>query len=47
MLDQHIKAARDQLPSLAHAFKCGVAVDLDLAGLAEGSDGGVNVGHGK
>ena len=46
MLDQHVEAARDQLPGLAHALEGGGAVDLDLAGLAEGGDGGVDVGHG-
>ena len=46
MLDQHVEAARDQLPGLAHGLEGGGAVDLDLAGFAEGSDGGVDIGHG-
>ena len=47
MFDEHIKAVRDQLPGFAHAFERGGAVDFDLAGLAEGGNGGVDVGHGR
>ena len=46
MLGQHVEAARRQLPGLAHAFKGSGPVDFDLSGLAEGGDGGVDVGHG-
>ena len=47
MLGQHVEAARHQLAGLAHAGEGGGAVDLDLAGFAEGRDGGVDVGHGE
>ena len=46
VLGEHVEAARGELARLAHAFEGGRAVDLDLAGLAEGGDGGVDVGHG-
>ena len=45
MFRQHVQTARNQLPGFAHGFECGGAVDLDLAGLADWGDGGVDVGH--
>src|SRR4029078_3557438 len=45
MLRQHVEAARNKLPRLAHGFECGGAVDLDLASLADWGDGGVEGGH--
>src|SRR5476649_629090 len=38
MLDEHIETSRHQLPGLAHGLEGSRAVDLDLAGLAEGCD---------
>ena len=46
VLGQHVEASGHELAGLAHALEGGGAVDLDLAGLAQGGDGGVDVGHG-
>src|SRR5665811_1985923 len=46
MLGQHVEAGGHQLAGLAHALEGGGPVNLDLAGFAEGRDGGVDIGHG-
>ena len=45
LVGQHVEAARHQLAGLAHALEGFGAVQLDLAGFAEGGEGGVDVGH--
>jgi len=44
---QHVETLGGEPPGLAHAFKGGGAVDLDLPGLAQRRGSRVDIGHGE